>query len=113
MSPLQRRLSALGFESYWDYLRSPHWIEFKRSYFKVHPRICEQCGSTEDIQLHHITYVRLGQERFADVTAKCGDCHNKKHHNGLTKRSKKWEYKPRKTYARSYSNNRHQSSFRR
>ena len=33
------------------------------------------CGETERLQLHHLTYERVGAERLDDLTPLCANCH--------------------------------------
>lgn len=68
------KLSALGFESYGDYLRSPHWQATKARYRASElPQDCI-CGE-EDVHLHHMTYERVGMEKLGDLTPLCRNCH--------------------------------------
>lgn len=73
------RLSALGFGTYKAYLASAHWQEFRRRYWASgEPKECI-CGETQRLQLHHLTYERLGEELLSDVTPLCGHCHTMIH----------------------------------
>jgi 5-methylcytosine-specific restriction endonuclease McrA len=36
---------------------------------------CERCGRAGDLELHHKTYERLGNERFSDLELLCNPCH--------------------------------------
>lgn len=40
----------------------------------MHPQACI-CGKTDELQLHHLTYERLGDEDLSDLTPLCADCH--------------------------------------
>lgn len=72
------QLKNLGFVSYKEYLNSSHWYDFKKQYRAAGCRMnCVLCGITP-IQLHHHTYVRLGNERLEDVTPLC-----RPHHIGV------------------------------
>lgn len=67
-------MRRLGFASYRDYLRSPHWLGLRRTYrVSSLPQVCV-CGD-EDVQLHHLTYERVGAERLTDLTPLCRGCH--------------------------------------
>jgi hypothetical protein len=72
-------LEALGFPDYPAYLRSPHW-KAKRADYRCssQPQECI-CGETESLQLHHMTYDRIGDEALTDLTPLCGSCHNMIH----------------------------------
>lgn len=65
---------------YDTYLASPAWAEFRRGWFERHPRTgCYLCGTRQRLQLHHLRYDRVGQERDSDVRAMCSSCHEKIH----------------------------------
>lgn len=70
------RLASMGYEKYNDYLASDPWKAFKQKYKKSPetPKECQVCGYKQ-IQLHHITYERLGYEELTDVVPLC-----QKHH---------------------------------
>ena len=63
--------------SYEARMRRPDWMEYYR------PRIlkraggfCEACGKkTRCLEVHHLTYKRLGRERDEDLQAVCRPCH--------------------------------------
>lgn len=64
---------------YRDYLQSDHWKIFRISVLVQRGYKCELCGSTREINLHHLTYVRLGHELPTDVQVLCYPCHSKVH----------------------------------
>jgi hypothetical protein len=69
------RLESLGFKSYADYLTSDHWKDFRQRYKDAgRPMGCVICAKTF-VQLHHVTYVRLGEELFDDVIPVCRPHH--------------------------------------
>lgn len=71
----QRRLRELGYKDYDAYLRSPHWRQVKARYrCSDQPQDCI-CGETERLQVHHLTYERVGDERLKDLTLLCLPCH--------------------------------------
>ena len=73
------RLAGLGFTRYTDYLSSDLWLDFQRRYRESGlPLHCVVCRSP-CVQLHHVTYDRLGREHFSDVTPLCGVHHEKVH----------------------------------
>jgi hypothetical protein len=37
------------------------------------------CGSRENLDVHHLTYKRRGNERPADLVALCRRCHKERH----------------------------------
>lgn len=67
-------LDRLGYGTYRDYLRSPHWVKVKARYREsILPQAC-MCGE-ETVDLHHMTYERIGAERLADLLPLCRRCH--------------------------------------
>lgn len=72
------RLSALGFSSYGDYLKSGHWLLFKEK-IKGRKRRCPVCGSDKNLEIHHKTYERLGCENKGDVVCLCPAHHDDVH----------------------------------
>lgn len=67
-------------QDYLQYLKTPHWLEFKARYEsdpeKLHE--CFVCGKME-YELHHITYERIGKERMDDVVPLCKTHHRATH----------------------------------
>lgn len=79
MSRFAHQLQELGFASYGDYLGSRHWQDFKKRYRDSGlPMKCAVCGCGP-IQLHHHTYIRLGDEHLDDVTPVCREHHKAIH----------------------------------
>lgn len=81
-------MSAQARLQYERYIQSTHWAARKRSFFSRHPRKCRGCGSTDDIQLHHGTYERMGCELDSDLFPVCQICHNFIHELHKIKRGK-------------------------
>jgi hypothetical protein len=72
-------LRDLGFATYAEYLRSRHWRRFRVEYKKARPWQCAICHDSDRLELHHVTYERLGQERLDDVRPLCQVCHSTLH----------------------------------
>ncbi len=63
---------------YLKYLKSPQWQIKREMYFAAKGKWCKACGKSQGpIQIHHITYDRLGRELLGDLTSLCPPCHNK------------------------------------
>ena len=66
-------------ESKREYLKSEDWerkhliITFLKGY------VCECCGSTHHLELHHIRYDNLGNEEVEDLMYLCRSCHQLMH----------------------------------
>ena len=52
---------------YADYIQSDEWEAFKAGYYATHAKECYATGSTDNIELHHKHYTRLGEELHEDV----------------------------------------------
>lgn len=60
---------------YDEYINSHEW-ELKASDAKRRADFrCQVCYSPSDLQVHHRTYIRLGQEDPGDLTVLCDTCH--------------------------------------
>ena len=76
----KKELANLGFQSYQDYLRSEHWQNVKRRYWRSKfKKCCYVCGKKGFLQLHHKTYKRIGKENLWDLILLCSNCHKELH----------------------------------
>lgn len=63
----------------WRDTRAAWWATYDKKYRN---RCCYVCGipqsqtATRSLDLHHVTYERLGKERFNDIRACCRPCHD-------------------------------------
>jgi 5-methylcytosine-specific restriction endonuclease McrA len=87
------RLHKLGLKmwEYENYLETQHWQALRKQKLEkqrgdLGHNCCEKCGERPQVttreaalHLHHITYERLGEERFEDVMIVCRPCHDKEH----------------------------------
>jgi len=71
--PRRRRLSL----RYRLYLSSPLWRIRRRIWIIRAGGRCRRCGSRRQLTVHHRTYVRLGHERYVDITVLCWPCHQR------------------------------------
>lgn len=78
---------------YNQYITSAAWEAKKEERKKVDNYRCVCCGRSEEhtrrgLQVHHITYERLGRENvYTDLCTVCGSCHKKIHAYYNRKRS--------------------------
>lgn len=72
-------------KQYTDYIKSKAW---KRKRNKVIFRDGGQCkaikngkpcGSRKNLEVHHLSYERFGNELFSDLVTLCEDCHKTIH----------------------------------
>lgn len=61
------------------YLLSSKWQEKRRSILMRAGYKCELCGSTDRLDVHHLTYERVRYERPDDLQALCRSCHDRQH----------------------------------
>lgn len=61
-----------------EYLKSVEWYKLKQLKLKE-TDCCVVCGSSQNLELHHITYQRLGNEILTDLAIVCRSCHQTIH----------------------------------
>lgn len=66
-------------DEYLEYLKSPEWKAIRINLFKARGKQCNRCGSKKAIQVHHLTYKRLFNERMTDLEILCSPCHKREH----------------------------------
>jgi len=66
------------------YMRSQRWQDIRTKALERSCRTCEQCGRRQDdgykLDVHHVTYIRLGGEQMEDVEVLCYMCHGQMHY---------------------------------
>ena len=77
---------------YKNYMRSDAWAQKKQQRMQIDDYSCVMCGRSKDhcrtLQVHHISYRRLGNEDvLEDLCTLCGSCHRKIHNYYGRKRS--------------------------
>ena len=68
--------------AYAAYLRSDTWQSTKRRKLAAVDWRCESCGAEWGLiplDVHHLTYERLGRERDEDLRVLCRACHGEEH----------------------------------
>lgn len=66
--------------NYQTYLKSAHWQKVRRAALKRAGLRCQICNeSGVQLDVHHRTYERLGNEFDSDLTVLCNSCHGKFH----------------------------------
>tara|TARA_Y100000310_G_scaffold345405_1_gene464595 strand:+ start:3477 stop:4070 length:594 start_codon:yes stop_codon:yes gene_type:complete len=80
MPNITKHLASTQFKSYNDYINSEAWRNRKALYKISHPKRCFICDiSKKIIELHHITYERMGNELDKDLVWLCQKHHAKVH----------------------------------
>jgi 5-methylcytosine-specific restriction endonuclease McrA len=65
--------------NYSQYLNSFHWRDLRDAKLHSVNDRCEKCHRRSNLQVHHLTYERLGHERLTDLQVLCESCHEKAH----------------------------------
>lgn len=62
------------------YLYSPHWRATREVALSIARFRCQACKRKNPrLDVHHLTYERLGHEWYADVIVLCRPCHTARH----------------------------------
>lgn len=62
--------------SYQGYLETDAWREVRNRILRRDDFRCVRCSSTKSLQVHHLTYQRLGCEHDNDLVTLCRTCHH-------------------------------------
>jgi hypothetical protein len=84
----ERRIVHLDYaeskQRYDEYLRSPEWKERRDRIVKRDRGQCQSCTSKSQLQVHHMTYERIGNEHDDDLVTVCHACHQRIHGRKLS-----------------------------
>ena len=71
---------------YAKYLKTDAWQKKRKEVLDIRGHKCEEpgCEATTNLQVHHLTYERLHNERMTDLKVLCGKHHQEAHHQSLT-----------------------------
>lgn len=66
---------------YKDYLSTPRWRAIRQALIGRADHRCqsEGCYRRTHLQVHHLSYANLGNERLCDVKVLCDRCHGRAH----------------------------------
>ncbi len=66
---------------YAEYLRSQEWRKRRETIIRQRGKKCERCGTGRytTVQVHHLTYERVGAENDDDLVLLCRNCHRQLH----------------------------------
>lgn len=67
------------YQKYHDHLRSYKWKKLRTLALEHAGHKCTKCGSTYKLEVHHLTYIRLGKEQLRDLQVLCMVCHERTH----------------------------------
>ena len=63
---------------YDDYLKSDRWKYLTQAIRRA-VKACEMCSFPYELNVHHKTYKRVGNERREDLIVLCRSCHSRHH----------------------------------
>ncbi len=66
-------------QQYHNYLQSPAWQVMRLKVLRRADFRCEECNKARPLDVHHLTYDRVGNERTSDLKALCRSCHTTAH----------------------------------
>lgn len=93
------RLKILRFRSLNSYYGSTAWAKNRKRFLQTKCFCCQR--KKKRMNLHHMTYVRLGEEIESDVCWLCQDCHKTVHLYYMTLITRPWS-EDLLTYATCY-----------
>lgn len=79
----EARSRALRKMPYKEYLRTPEWQETRSEALRRSRYKCSVCASGSNLDVHHRTYIRRGNEYASDLTVLCRRCHSTFHEHGF------------------------------
>lgn len=71
-------------KEYQEYLESTKWKEFRKKAFEHYGRKCNKCQTTKNLQIHHLHYNNIFNEKLEDVRVLCKYHHEETH--GINKK---------------------------
>jgi hypothetical protein len=67
---------------YRQYIASDAWKTKRRERLELDGHECTNCDATTYLEVHHLTYERLGNELMSDLQTLCQTCHARLHGQG-------------------------------
>lgn len=64
---------------YHIYIQSKEWKELREQVLERDDYHCVYCYSTENLQVHHLTYKNFKHEELKDLITLCKSCHRGEH----------------------------------
>lgn len=73
------RVRELREMRYADFLASPEWAFTRKLALRRAGHRCQGCNDSDNLEVHHRTYERRGEEAPGDLTVLCSGCHTAVH----------------------------------
>ena len=74
-----RAKQVLSDGRYRDYLRSDAWRQRRNDALRRDGFVCVRCSGRKRLEVHHLTYARMGHEEPNDLVTLCSACHQAQH----------------------------------
>lgn len=71
------------------YIKSPIWSKKRKEAFLFHGKFCHKCTNTTNLQVHHLTYENIFNEKMEDLMILCKPCHKRVHEKNYKKKAPK------------------------
>ena len=71
------------FIDYRKYINSATWDRRRKRAIEDANNRCQLCGTADRVQVHHLSYDNLGNERQEDLLVVCRECHRLVHVKGV------------------------------
>ena len=75
----RKRYRKKRVDSYGDYLSSDIWKKKRNKVMERANGICEGCGDSPAVEVHHISYEHVEHEFLFELVAVCSECHDRIH----------------------------------
>ncbi len=75
------RLEELRTMPYAEYLQTPEWAKKRAKALRFAQFKCQLCNEDSNLNVHHRSYERRGNEPLGDLIVLCQDCHTIFHQN--------------------------------
>ena len=62
-----------------EHMQSQYWFDLKQYRLALANYVCESCGTSGPLELHHVDYSNLLAENINDVRVICRQCHQTVH----------------------------------
>lgn len=62
-----------------EYMQSNKWKATRQLILLRDDYSCLSCSSKDRLEIHHITYKRMGNEKLSDLATVCRNCHQEIH----------------------------------
>lgn len=66
-------------DAYYEYLESDQWLNIRRIALMKSDFKCEKCGNKENLNVHHLNYNSVFDEKIRDIIVLCKGCHKNQH----------------------------------